>query len=309
MPTKNGKLGVGICGVGWCGSQHIQAFEKHPHSEVTWLYGGGDEQRTRASMAKYKIDLPTARVARTYEEMIASPDVDIVSISSPNHLHAAQAVAAADAGRHMLLEKPTGLEVRELISIRDAVRRAGVRSIVSFELRYNALLRFAHWLQQSGALGAIRFARVQYLSRVTDWYAGWNWVRTLESGRSHLLAAGCHAVDALRWCSGQEAVAVSALHTRFTEGYEWPTSIIAKPEAERRWPGTHHELDGFHDALHVPGRADGRSRNDAAGSAAMGEDAAGPRGAGCRQSVRRRSPGGRDGFGGPSSHPNPVRDA
>ena len=227
MPTANGKLGVGICGVGWCGAQHIQAFQKNPHTEVTWLYGGGDEARTRASMARHKVDLPNARIARTYDELIAAPDVDIVSISSPNHLHAEQAVAAADARKHMLLEKPTGLDVPELVRIRDAVRHAGVRSIVSFELRYNALLRFAHWLRESGALGAIRFARVQYLSRVTDWYAGWNWVRTRESGRSHLLAAGCHAVDALRWCAGQEAIAVSALHTHFTEGYEWPTSIVA----------------------------------------------------------------------------------
>lgn len=227
MPTKTGKLGVGICGVGWCGAQHIQAFQKNPHTEVTWLYGGGDEGRTRANAAKYKVNLPDARIARSYEEMIAAPDVDIVSISSPNHLHADQAVAAAHAGRHMLLEKPTGLDVEELVRIRDAVKRSGVRTIVSFELRYNALLRFAHWLRSSGALGTIRFARVQYLSRVTDWYAGWSWVRTRESGRSHLLAAGCHAVDALRWCSGREAVAVSALQTQFTEGYEWPTSILA----------------------------------------------------------------------------------
>jgi predicted dehydrogenase len=222
---KSGKLGVGICGVGWCGAQHIQAFEKNPHTEVTWLYGGGDEQRTRASMAKHKVVLPNARIASTYDQLLAAPDVDIVSISSPNHLHAGQAEAAADAGKHMLLEKPTGLDLPELTRIRDSVRRAGVRTIVSFELRYNALLKFAHWLQQSGHLGAIRFARVQYLSRVTDWYSGWDWVRTKASGRSHLLAAGCHAVDALRWCSGQEAVAVSALQTHFTAGYEWPTSI------------------------------------------------------------------------------------
>src|SRR5918992_1353085 len=175
MPTANGKLGVGICGVGWCGAQHIQAFQKNPHTEVTWLYGGGDEARTRASMARHKVDLPNARIARTYDELIAAPDVDIVSISSPNHLHAEQAVAAADARKHMLLEKPTGLDVPELVLIRDAVGRAGVRTIVSFELRYNPYLKFAHWLQTSGTLGDIRFARVQYLSRVTDWYSGWSW--------------------------------------------------------------------------------------------------------------------------------------
>lgn len=232
MPTKAGRLGVGICGVGWCGSQHIQAFQKNPRSDVTWLYGGGDDARTRASIARHGVNVPGARIALSYEEMLASPEVDIVSISSPNHLHADQAVAAADAGKHILLEKPTGLDVEELVRIRDAVRRAGVRTIVSFELRYNPLLKFARWLQTSGTLGDIRFARVQYLSRVTDWYAGWSWVRTKESGRSHLLAAGCHAVDALRWCSGREPVEVSALQTRFTEGYEFPTSIIANMALE-----------------------------------------------------------------------------
>lgn len=81
------------------------------------------------------------------------------------------------------------------------------------------------WLRESGSLGALRFARVQYLSRVTAWYSGWSWARTRRSGRSHLLAAGCHAVDALRWCTGLEAAEVSAYHTRFTAGYEYPTSI------------------------------------------------------------------------------------
>src|SRR6185295_5164714 len=60
----------------------------------------------------------------------------------------------------------------------------------------------------------------------------WDWLRTRASGRSHLLAAGCHAVDALRWCSGREPVAVSALQTQFTPGYEWPTSIAANMTLE-----------------------------------------------------------------------------
>ena len=82
MPTANGKLGVGLCGVGWCGAQHIQAFQKNPHTEVTWLYGGPDEQRTRASAAKNNVDLPNARIALSYEELVAAPDVDIVSSAS-----------------------------------------------------------------------------------------------------------------------------------------------------------------------------------------------------------------------------------
>jgi predicted dehydrogenase len=218
-------LGVGVTGVGWCASQHIAAFQKNPHTRVTWLHGR-DEGRTRANLTKYGLSLPDARFTTRYEDLLSAPDVDIVSIATPNHLHADQAAAAAQAGKHILLEKPTGLDVAELVRIRNAVRAARVRTVVSFELRYNPYLEFAHWLRTSGWLGEIRFARTQYLSHVTDWYSGWEWVRTRESGRSHLLAAGCHAVDALRWCSGREPREVSAFHTRYTPGYEWPTSIV-----------------------------------------------------------------------------------
>ena len=231
MATRSGKLGVGIYGVGWAASQHIAAFQKNPDAEVTWLCGR-DETRVRANLAEADLHLPDARFTTRFEDLLAAPDVDIIDIATPNHLHAAEAVAAAQAGKHFLLEKPTGLDEAELIGIRDAVRRAGVRTIVSFELRYNPFLRFARWLQTSGRLGEIRFARAQYLSNVTDWYPGWEWVRTRASGRSHLLAAGCHAVDALRFCSGREATAVSAMHTHFTAGYEWPTSIIVNMELE-----------------------------------------------------------------------------
>lgn len=224
-------LGVGISGIGWCASEHIKAFVKNPHTTVRLLHGR-DEARVRANLARYGVDVPAARFTKRYEDLLESDAVDIVSITTPNHLHADQAVAAARAGKHFVLEKPTGLDTRELVAIRDAVRKARVRTIVSFELHYNPYLRFVHWLRASGRLGRIRFARVQYLSRVTDSYAGWKWVRTRKSGRSHLLAAGCHAVDALRWCSGLEPIAVSAFHTRFTRGYQWPTTIVANLEME-----------------------------------------------------------------------------
>jgi predicted dehydrogenase len=232
MPAGNGKLGVGVSGVGWCASQHITAFQKNPHTEVTWLHGR-DAGRTRASLERNGVSVPGARFTSRYEDLLAAPDVDIVSIATPNHLHAGQAVAAAQAGKHILLEKPTALDVPELVRIRDAVRKAGVQTIVSFELRFNPFLKFARWLRVGGWLGEIRFVRTQYLSHVTDWYSGWEWVRTRESGRSHLLAAGCHAVDALRWCSGLEVTQVSAFHTRFTPGYEWPTSIVVNATLER----------------------------------------------------------------------------
>ena len=226
MGTATGTLGVGIVGIGWCAAQHIRAFQRNPHTRIVALCGRS-ESSVADSLHRNQVHVPAARITTRYEELLRSPDVDIVAIATPNDQHASQAVLAARAGKHILLEKPTGLDERELAAIRDAVREARVVSIVSFELRYNPYLRFVHWLRESGRLGRIRFVRVQYLSRVTDWYAGWTWVRTRASGRSHLLAAGCHAVDALRWLGGLEPIEVSACHTQFTEGYEWPTSILA----------------------------------------------------------------------------------
>lgn len=218
-------LGVGLVGVGWVAAQHLQAFQANPHARIVALCGR-DEKRARKRLADAGVNVPGARFTTRYQDLLKAPDIDIISIATPNHLHAAQAVAAANAGKHILLEKPTGLDLAELKQIRTAVTRAGVRTIVSFELHYNPYLRFAHWMRESGRLGRLVFARFQYLSRVTDWYSGWSWVRTRKSGRSHLLAAGCHAVDALRWCTGLEVVDVSAFHTTITKGYQWPTSII-----------------------------------------------------------------------------------
>jgi predicted dehydrogenase len=225
MARAPSTLGVGVVGLGWVAAQHLSAFQKNPQARIVALCTR-DERRARERLAAAGLTLDGARFTTRYRDLLAAPDVDIVSIATPNHLHARQAVAAARAGKHILLEKPTGLDVAELRQIRDAVRRAKIRTIVSFELHYNPYLRFARWLRESGWLGELRFARCQYLSRVTDWYSGWSWVRTRQSGRSHLLAAGCHAVDALRWCTGLEAREVSAYHTKFTAGYEWPTSIV-----------------------------------------------------------------------------------
>ena len=218
--------------------EHLRAFTRNPHVRVTALCDR-DEPRARERLAASGLGLGDARFTRRFRDLLDADDVDIVSIATPNHLHAEQAVAAARAGKHILLEKPTGLDVAELRRIRDAVRRAGVRTIVSFELRYNPYLRFVRWLRESGRLGRLHFARVQYLSRVTDWYSGWSWVRTRRSGRSHLLAAGCHAVDALRWCTGLEAAEVTAYHTRFTRGYQWPTTIAVN--IRLREPGARGE--------------------------------------------------------------------
>ena len=170
MPTRDGKLGVGVTGIGWCAAQHIAAFQKNPHVRVTWLHGR-DRARAQATLDEHRFPLPDARLD------------DPVRGSARGrrrryHLHRdaeppprRAGGSAARAGKHIVLEKPTGLDQAELIRIRDAVRASGVRTIVSFELRFNPYLKFVHWFRDRRVCsGELRFARTQYLSRVTDWY-------------------------------------------------------------------------------------------------------------------------------------------
>jgi predicted dehydrogenase len=124
-------LGVAVVGIGWVATEHLKAFSNNPHVRVGALCSR-DEARARARLAQAGVEVPGARFTRRYQDLLDAPDVDIVSIATPNHLHARQAVAAARAGKHILLEKPTALDLRELAQVRDAVRAARVRTIVSF---------------------------------------------------------------------------------------------------------------------------------------------------------------------------------
>ena len=206
-------LGVAVCGAGWCASQHIAAFQHNPRTAVTWICGR-DLERTRAAAAKAGIALAGVRITTNYEEVLAAR----------GRRHRLDRHAEPSARRPGCGRRGSGQALRARKA--DRPRRAGTRPhsrrragrrraddrVVRAPLQ--PVPEFARWLRTEGWLGEIRFARTQYLSRVTDWYSGWDWVRTRESGRSHLLAAGCHAVDALRWCSGLEPIAVSAFHTR-----------------------------------------------------------------------------------------------
>src|SRR5262249_61241674 len=101
MPTSNRTLGVAGCGIGWCASQHIRAFLRNPQTRVVCLCAR-DVERARATLARYDAAVPDARITTSYADVLASRDVDIVAIATPNHLHADQPVADAPAAEALL---------------------------------------------------------------------------------------------------------------------------------------------------------------------------------------------------------------
>ena len=133
------------------------------------------------------------------EKALRHPGVDIVSICTPQHVHCRQVLAAAKAGKHMLIEKPVGISLEELHAMRQAVRRAGVHTVVGFVLRWNPLFRTLKAMLADNALGNPYYVETDYLSHNGSWWSGWSDARTIAQGVSAFLVGGCHAIDALRW--------------------------------------------------------------------------------------------------------------
>ena len=197
-------LGVGIAGTGWVSGEHIRAFENNPMTKVVAVCGRGKEKAATKAI-EFGVDCATLD---DYQAMIARDDVDIVVIATPPHVHKEQAVAAAKAGKHILLEKAMATTLEDARAIRDAVAEAGVKSVVSFVLRWNPLFGIIKEQLGQKAIGRVFYGEVDYFHGIGPQYGQFAWNKTKEAGASSLLSAGCHAVDALRWFMGGEVAEV-----------------------------------------------------------------------------------------------------
>lgn len=199
MSTKT--YGVLIHGAGWVSGQHAAAFRDHPGTRVLAV------SSRRLASARRRIADSRLEGAVAYDDFgqaLRHPGVDIVAVCTPQHVHCENVVAAARAGKHLVIEKPAGISPAQLRRMGDAVRRAGVRTVVSFVLRWNPLFRQIKALIADGALGKVYSVEADYLSHNGAWWSGWKDTCTVENGVGAMLVAGCHAVDALRWFAAPE---------------------------------------------------------------------------------------------------------
>ncbi len=213
--------GVLVHGAGWVSTQHLAAFKNNPHARILAV------SSRKIESARKRADEAGLRDAAAYDDLdkaLAHPGVDIVSICSPQHVHCGHVVAAARAGKHLVIEKPAGISPDELRRMRDAVRAARVRTVVSFVLRWNPLFRSLKAMISRGAIGRPYYVEADYISHIGSWWSGWEDTRTRAQGVSAFLVAGCHAVDALRWFAAPgefeaaEPVEVYALSGGYRKG-------------------------------------------------------------------------------------------
>ncbi|MCL4508719.1 MAG: Gfo/Idh/MocA family oxidoreductase [Chloroflexi bacterium] len=218
------RFGVGIIGLGWVAEQHLQAWKGNPHCAVVALCS-----RDRAKAESWGTRFGLQSKAYTDpEDLVRDPAVDIVSICTINSQHASQAIAAAQAGKHVLIEKPIALTLDEMRRLESAITAAGVKSQVSFELHWSPFFQNVRALLEMGALGRVYYGEFDYFSgNQHKWYVGWDWVHTRSQGGSAFLAAGCHAVDALRQFMPGEPKVVTAFAGNFTKTFEYEPTISA----------------------------------------------------------------------------------
>ncbi|MGO4299041.1 Gfo/Idh/MocA family protein [Leifsonia sp. RAF41] len=224
MTEETPRLRVAMIGYGFMGAAHSQGWRTAPRffdlpaEPVMSVIVGRDATRVEDARRRFGWE----RAATDWRAAVEDPDIDIVDICTPGDSHAEIAIAALEAGKHVLCEKPLANTVEEAEAMTAAAERAaerGVRSMVGFSYRRVPAIGFARTLIQEGRLGTIRQVRALYLQdwlRDEDGPMTWR-LDKAAAGSGSLGDIGAHAVDLVEHLTGSRLAGVSGTLTTFVE--------------------------------------------------------------------------------------------
>ena len=217
---------VGVIGYGWAATAHIAAINATTRGRVTAVCSSRPLDAAEIS-AKHGGPIKTYR---RVEDLLADPAIDVVDITGLPSLHRDQAVAAAKAKKHIILEKPMANSPQEVADIASAAEQAGVKGCVCFECRFSNQFQVTKALLDEGLLGKLHYGEVDYYHGIGPWYGQFRWNTGKKDGGSALLTAGCHALDALLMLMGNDVKSVTSLSTKSAstifKPYEYDTSSV-----------------------------------------------------------------------------------
>ena len=220
------KYNVGIIGYGWVATAHIAAINASPYAQVTAVYSSR-QLNDAALSAKWGSPI---RAYTDLDALLADKDIHVVSICSYPYQHKEHAIRAAQAGKHIIIEKPLALSWEDCLAIEEAVKEAGVKTCVCFECRFSSQFIATKAVIDQGLLGNLHYGEVDYYHGLGPWYGQYRWNTRKDAGGSSLLTAGCHALDALLLCMGTDVAEVSSYHTKsgneIFEPFEYTTSSV-----------------------------------------------------------------------------------
>jgi predicted dehydrogenase len=202
-------MNAGIVGCGLMGAKRAAALGPHRLAAVC------DALRPRAEALAERH--PGCAVSEDWRSLASRPDLDCVLVCSPHDLLAPVSLAALEAGKHVLVEKPGGRNAAEVKAVLDAARRSGKRARVGFNHRFHPALLKAREIASAGELGDLMFLRARYghggrLGYENEWRAS-----PAVSGGGELLDQGVHLIDLSRCFLGDFEKAEGFLPTYFWE--------------------------------------------------------------------------------------------
>jgi predicted dehydrogenase len=183
-----------------------------------------DVHRQRAERLAARLGLECA-VRDNYEAVLTDPRVDVVDITGPSHVHAEQAIAAAQAGKHVQVEKPVALTMADNRRLRDAVLQSGVKSQAGFVVRFSPQVQMLKSLLEKGVAGEIFYAELDYWHAIGPSHHAWDLHRRRATGGSAMLLGGCHALDAMRYLVGDDVAEVTAYGNNQRNNFEYPATL------------------------------------------------------------------------------------
>jgi predicted dehydrogenase len=234
------EIGVGMLGYAFMGKAHSNAFRKIEY--VTWppplrprlvSIAGRNEQAVSEAAARYGFD----RWTNDWRELLADPDVGLFDNLGPNDLHAEPTIAAAEAGKHVVCEKPLGRDAEESYEMWRRVAAAGVEHMCAFNYRFVPAVRLAREMIDAGELGDLRHFRGRYLQ---DWGDTAEQVWRFDAASAGSGALGdlaAHVVDLARYLVG-EIESVGGFLRTFIPGREVDDAVESTVEFESGAVGT-----------------------------------------------------------------------
>lgn len=161
MGTKDGKIRWGIVATGWIAEKFAAACaHESRRTGTSAVVAVASRDAMKASLFAGKWDIPKSY--GSYDELFADPEVDAVYVATPHHLHASLSIAALEAGKHVLCEKPVTLTAAEFAPVLDAARRSGKFFMEAMWMKFNpSFLQALAWIAE-GRIGNVKFIRSDF---------------------------------------------------------------------------------------------------------------------------------------------------
>jgi predicted dehydrogenase len=209
--VKNGNVGFALVGTGMAGLFHAKELQHVRGAELVAVCSR-NEDRVRDFAATYGVP----HWYTDYRDVMRNPEVDVVNVLVPTGQHADVTIAASEAGKHVLVEKPLDISLARADEMIRVCRRNGTKLGVIFQMRFGTVARSCKQAVASGALGRILLAdAVDKSSRTPEYYASADWRGTLQlEGGGCLMTQSIHIVDLLQYVVGPVRSVVGRVATQ-----------------------------------------------------------------------------------------------